>query len=190
MQADVAFLGDSLHVRRLEASSGDSRRSLLTLGGSVTLADYANPGFDLTLFARHGLGDADFRAYCATRTADFPASASGGKTFQIQNNFTRFGNRHTFNFGGTAERYISENVFFQGAQSVYVYNSLDDFYADANSYLANPNRTFSGVQYDRFQVGYSNIPGQEKPIQPLEVWYAGGYAQDDWVEAWTSLRGA
>ena len=102
------------------------------------------------------------------------------KTFQIQNNFTRFGNRHTFNFGGTAERYISENVFFQGAQSVYVYNSLDDFYADANSYLANPNRTSSGVQYDRFQVGYNNIPGQEKPIQPLEVWYMGAYAQDDW----------
>lgn len=102
------------------------------------------------------------------------------KTFQIQNNFTRFGNRHTFNFGGTAERYTSENVFFQGAQSVYVYNSLDDFYADANSFLANPNRTSSGVQYDRFQVGYANIPGQEKPLQPLQVWYAGAYAQDDW----------
>lgn len=39
--------------------------------------------YDLTLFARHGLRDADFRAYCATRTADFPAG--GGKTFQIQN---------------------------------------------------------------------------------------------------------
>jgi hypothetical protein len=102
------------------------------------------------------------------------------KTFQVQNNFTRFGNRHTFNFGGTAERYISENVFFQGAQSVYVYNSLDDFYADANGYLANPNRTQAAVTYDRFQVGYSNIPGQEKPIQPLEVFYAGAYVQDDW----------
>ena len=32
----------------------------------------------------------------------------------------------------------------------------------------------------RFQVRYSNIPGQEKPVQPLEVWYAGGYAQDVW----------
>ncbi|MFJ3226731.1 serine hydrolase [Streptomyces sp. NPDC086783] len=39
--------------------------------------------YDLTLFARHGLRDADFRAYCATRTADFPAG--GKKTFQIQN---------------------------------------------------------------------------------------------------------
>jgi D-alanyl-D-alanine carboxypeptidase (penicillin-binding protein 5/6) len=39
--------------------------------------------YDLTLFARHGLKDPDFRAYCHTRTADFPAG--GRKTFQIQN---------------------------------------------------------------------------------------------------------
>ncbi|MEU1042904.1 D-alanyl-D-alanine carboxypeptidase family protein [Streptomyces sp. NPDC005551] len=39
--------------------------------------------YDLTLFARHGLHNADFRAYCATPTADFPAG--GKKTFQIQN---------------------------------------------------------------------------------------------------------
>ncbi|MFD7708050.1 D-alanyl-D-alanine carboxypeptidase family protein [Streptomyces sp. NPDC059785] len=39
--------------------------------------------YDLTLFARHGLRDDDFRAYCATKTADFPAG--GKKTFQIQN---------------------------------------------------------------------------------------------------------
>ena len=39
--------------------------------------------YDLTLFARHGLKSADFRAYCHTRTADFPAG--GRKSFQIQN---------------------------------------------------------------------------------------------------------
>ncbi|WP_416978756.1 D-alanyl-D-alanine carboxypeptidase family protein [Streptomyces sp. T028] len=39
--------------------------------------------YDLTLFARHGLRDADFRAYCATRAADFPAG--GRKTFRIEN---------------------------------------------------------------------------------------------------------
>ena len=32
----------------------------------------------------------------------------------------------------------------------------------------------------RFQVRYGNIPGQEKPIQPLSVWYSGGYVQDVW----------
>jgi D-alanyl-D-alanine carboxypeptidase (penicillin-binding protein 5/6) len=39
--------------------------------------------YDLTLFARHGLKNDDFRAYCGTKTADFPAG--GKKTFQIQN---------------------------------------------------------------------------------------------------------
>ena len=55
-----------------------------------------------------------------------------------------------------------------------------DFYTDANGYLANPNRTTSPVTLERFQVRYNNIPGQEKPIQPLEVFYTGAYVQDDW----------
>lgn len=101
-------------------------------------------------------------------------------TFQLQNNFTRFGERHTLTFGVSAERYESENVFFFGSQSAYVYNSLDDFYTDANDYLANPNRTTSPVQLRRFQVSWANIPGMEKPVQPLEVYYGGLYAQDEW----------
>ncbi|MFE7930994.1 D-alanyl-D-alanine carboxypeptidase family protein [Streptomyces sp. NPDC057456] len=39
--------------------------------------------YDLALFARHGLRDADFRAYCGTRAARFPAG--GGKTLRIEN---------------------------------------------------------------------------------------------------------
>ncbi|NMO32658.1 D-alanyl-D-alanine carboxypeptidase [Streptomyces sp. GMY01] len=45
--------------------------------------DQVSSAYDLTLFARHGLKNADFRGYCGTRTADFPAG--GKKTFQIQN---------------------------------------------------------------------------------------------------------
>jgi hypothetical protein len=109
------------------------------------------------------------------------------KTFQIQDNFTWNRGRHTLTFGATAQRYESENVFFPGSQSVYVYNSLADFYADANGFLANPNRTTSPVTLRRFQVRWNNIPGQEKPIQPLEVWYTGLYAQDEF-EATRRLR--
>jgi hypothetical protein len=101
-------------------------------------------------------------------------------SFQLQNNFTIYGARHAFTVGASVERYRSENVFFPGSQSVYTYNSLDDFYTDANDYLANPNRTTSPVELRRFQVRWSNIPGQEKPIQPLEVLYTGIYAQDQW----------
>ena len=102
------------------------------------------------------------------------------KTFQAQDNFTKFGNRHSLTFGGSVEKYHSENVFFPGKQSAYVYNSLADFYTDVNGYLANPNRTTSPITLRRFQVRYSNIPGQDKPIQPLDVWYSGGYVQDEW----------
>lgn len=101
-------------------------------------------------------------------------------SFQVQNNFTYYRGDHNLTFGVSAERYESENVFFPGSQSVYVYNSLEDFYTDANDYLANPGRTTSPVTLRRFQVRWSNIPGQVKPIQPLEVLYAGLYAQDEW----------
>ncbi|MCI0433514.1 MAG: carboxypeptidase regulatory-like domain-containing protein [Gemmatimonadetes bacterium] len=108
-------------------------------------------------------------------------------SYQLQNNFTVFAEKHSLTFGVSAERYESENVFFPGSQSVYVYNSLADFYTDANDYMANPNRTTSPIQLRRFQVRWSNIPGQEKPIQPLEVFYAGAYAQDVW-QATPGLR--
>ncbi|MFN7373966.1 MAG: carboxypeptidase regulatory-like domain-containing protein [Cyclobacteriaceae bacterium] len=96
------------------------------------------------------------------------------KTFQLQNNFTLYKSEHTLTFGLSAERYESENVFFPGSQSVYVYNSLSDFYSDTDANPAN-NPTIR-----RFQLRWSNIPGQEKPIQPLEVFYAGLYGQDEW----------
>ena len=109
-----------------------------------------------------------------------PRNQLNYKTFQLQNNFTKFASKHTLTFGATAERYESLNVFFPGSQSAYVYNSLADFYADANDFLANPNRTVSPINLRRFQVRWSNIPGQDQPAQPLEVWYAGAYAQDEW----------
>lgn len=101
-------------------------------------------------------------------------------SFQIQNNTTFYKGNHTFTAGVSFERYESENVFFPGSQSVYIYNSLQDFYTDANDYLANPNRVTSPITLRRFQVRWSNIPGLEKPIQPLEVVYTGFYGQDLW----------
>ena len=103
------------------------------------------------------------------------------KTFQLQKNFSKFSSQHTLTFGAYAERFQSENIFFSCCpQSAYAYNSLADFYADANGFLANPNRTVSPVTLSRFQVRWSNIPGQEKTPQLLDVWYTAGYAQDEW----------
>ena len=100
-------------------------------------------------------------------------------SLQVQDNLSFYHGSHTFAAGVSIERYKSENVFFQAAQSVYVYNSLADFYTDANGYLANPNRVASPVSH-RLQVAWSNIPGLEKPVQPLKVTYMGFYGQDTW----------
>jgi len=105
-------------------------------------------------------------------------------TFQLQDNFTKFTTRHSLTFGVYAEKFHSDNVFWSCCpQSGYAYNSLADFFADANGYLANPNRAVSPVTLSRFHVRWSNIPGLDKPLQPLDVWYTAGYAQDEWRPA-------
>ena len=102
-------------------------------------------------------------------------------TFQLQDSVTKFAKNHSITFGGTVEKFHSDNSFYFGIQSAYYYNTLDDFYADANGYLANPNRTVSPVNLLGFQVKYLLQPGQTTPpLQPLDVIYAGGYVQDEW----------
>ncbi len=103
------------------------------------------------------------------------------KSFEVKNDFTKFGTTHEFTFGGRVERYHSDNVFFNCCkQGAWVYNSLDDFYTDARDALANPNRTTSPVTIRKYQNRYMNLPGLDKPSQPLTAIYGGGYAQDVW----------
>ena len=110
-----------------------------------------------------------------------PANLLYYNTFQAQDSFTKFSKNHSLTFGGAVEKYHSDNSFYFGIQSAYVYNSLADFYADANGYLANPNRTTSPVTLNKFQVRYSNVQGAvTPPFQPLDVWYSSGYVQDEW----------
>ena len=102
-------------------------------------------------------------------------------TFQLQDNFTKFTNRHTLTFGAYSEKYHSNNLFMNCCrQSAYGYNSLADFYTDANDFLANPNRTLSPITLRAFQISYSNVPGVTQPPQLLDVWYSAGYVQDEW----------
>lgn len=123
----------------------------------------------------------DNSTYTSFGTEPFtPSNALTYSTLQFQNNLSLFLKDHTLVFGVSIERYESENIFFPGSQSVYVYKSLDDFYTDANDFIANPNRTTSPIRLRNFQYRYSNIVGQDKPIQPLEVLYAGAYVQDEW----------
>ena len=98
-------------------------------------------------------------------------------SYQLQDNFTIDLGRNILTFGFAGEKYHSKNVFFPGEQSVYVYNSLADFYTDANAYI---NGTTSTAKPALFQVRYNNIPGQTDPIQPLDVYYWSLYGQDEY----------
>ena len=121
-------------------------------------------------------------AYTSIGSEPFtPANLLLYNTFQAQDSFTKYSGHQTITFGGAIEKYHSDNSFYPGIQSAYVYNSLDDFYTDLNGFLADPNRTTSPVTLNKFQVRYSNVPGSTSPpFQPLDVWYISGYAQDEW----------
>jgi hypothetical protein len=109
-----------------------------------------------------------------------PSNQLRYKTFQVQDNLSFYTDKHDYTIGVTYEKYHSDNVFYQGSNSVYIYNTLADFYTDANDYLANPKRTTSPITLARFQLGYVNIPGISEPLQALDVQYYGAYAQDEW----------
>ena len=97
------------------------------------------------------------------------------QTYQLQDNLTKFSSTPFADVrlspcSGTRR----ENSFFNCCkQGAYVYNSLADFYADANGFLANPNRTTSPITPRRYQVRWMNMPGLDKPLQNLNVWNAG-----------------
>ena len=79
---------------------------------------------------------------------------------------------HSLTFGGTSRSTTRTTSFFTAAsQSAYVYNSLADFYADANGFLANPNRTVSPVHAAPLPgaVHATSRARTKPPIQPLDV---------------------
>ncbi|NJO03133.1 MAG: hypothetical protein HC880_16945 [Bacteroidia bacterium] len=110
-----------------------------------------------------------------------PSNQLNYQTFQIQENFSYYGGKHTITAGFNLERLAFENVFFPGSQGVWVFNSLDDFYTAANDFLADPNRATSSVAVNRFQYRFSALPGGAEPVQPTKVVYAGLYVQDQFA---------
>jgi outer membrane receptor for ferrienterochelin and colicin len=102
-------------------------------------------------------------------------------TFQFQDNFTYYAGKHTLTAGLNLEKLKFNNTFVQNGVGVYTYNSLDDFYAAANAYLANPDATTSPVTIRRFQQQYSALPGNAKPTSTTKLTYTGLYVQDEWA---------
>ena len=153
----------------------------LIIGNSV----FDEPRQQISLFPFVVIGAGDGSAYTSFGSEPFtPFNLLNYKTFQFQDTVTKFTKNHSLTFGTSIEKFHSDNSFYFGVQSSYTYNTLADFYADANSYLANPNRTVSPVNLPIFQVKYLLQPGQTTPpLQQLDVWYAGGYVQDQFRPA-------
>ena len=105
-------------------------------------------------------------------------------TFQLQDSFTKYTSRHTLTFGGSVEKYNSENVFFPGKQSAYVYNSLADFYTDAErlprqSRTARPRRSRCAAS----RCGTATSPARRSRSSRSTCGTRGGYVQDVWRPA-------
>ena len=158
---------------------GSSMSNSLIAGYTTNNENRTDPG---KLFPFVDILAPDGTAYASLGTEPFtPNNELLYKTYQLQDNLTRFSARHSLTFGFTMQRYEAQNSFFNCCkQGAYVYNSLADFYADANGFLANPNRTTSPITPRRYQVRWMNMPGLDKPLQNLNVWNLGGYAQDEW----------
>jgi hypothetical protein len=137
---------------------------------------------DIQLFPFVDILAPDGTAYLSFGSEPFtPNNELLYQTTQLQDNFTKFSSKHSLTFGFTLQKYEAQNSFFNCCkQGAWVYNSLADFYADANGYLANQNRVSSTVVPRRYQVRWMNIPGLDKPIQNLNVLNTGAYAQDEW----------
>lgn len=105
MNGGVATTVQQMNERAKQLRAGDTN--------VVSPDGYDAPGqvssaYDLALFAREGLKNADFRSYAATKVADFPGVA--GAKFQIQNTNAMLGeypgmlgvkNGYTTNAGNT-----------------------------------------------------------------------------------------
>ncbi|MEI6669978.1 MAG: carboxypeptidase regulatory-like domain-containing protein, partial [Acidobacteriota bacterium] len=154
------------------------------LVGYIKQDESRGPQGQQPLFPTVVIGAGDGSAYTMFGNEPFtPYNLLRHTTFQAQDSVTKAYKNHSFTFGGNIEKFHSDNSFYFGIQSAYSYNTLADFYADANGYVANPNRTAAAVP-NRFQVKYLLQPGQTTPpLQSLDVLYGGAYFQDAWRPA-------
>lgn len=102
-----------------------------------------------------------------------PSNKLNYGTFHITDNLSIYLNKHTITLGANFEGYKSNNLFFPASNGVYIYNSLDDFYAAAKS--TDP---VSPVKANRFQYRYSALEGAAEPLQVLKTNRFDLYGQD------------
>jgi len=101
-------------------------------------------------------------------------------TFHITNNLTKYAGKHTLTGGVNYEKYQSNNLFFPASNGVYIFSSLQSFYAAANESLANGGKPSVTNLPTRFQYRYSALPGAVDPMQVLKTQRIDIYGQDEY----------
>ena len=86
------------------------------------------------------------------------------QTFQLQDSFTKFGNKHALTFGGAHEKYHSDNVVLQLLQAERRTSTTRWPTSTPTPTASWPTRTARRPPSTlrRFQVRYINIPGLEQ----------------------------
>ena len=116
-------------------------------------------------------------------TVGFDPFTPGNKlnygTLHITDNITKYAGKHTIVAGFNFEKYKSNNLFYPASNGVYIYNSLNDFYAASNQSLTNGGAPSTLAPY-RFQMRYSALPGGAEPMQVLKATRLDFYGQDEW----------
>lgn len=95
---------------------------------------------------------------------------------QATDNFTAYMGSHTITVGASLEHYKFKNGFAQQYYGQYRYNSLQDFYNDANPLTTN----LPGASAVNYQLRYSALPGGAFPWAELNASQVSLYAQDQW----------
>ncbi|MDI9309798.1 MAG: carboxypeptidase-like regulatory domain-containing protein [Limnohabitans sp.] len=118
-----------------------------------------------------------------------PGNLLDYSTLHFTDNLTRYLGKHTLLFGANYERFVSNNLFFQGSNGVYTISSLNDFYSlfsNTSDTYSNGSPTLGGVSIAdpskilRFQYRYSNLPGEAEPWQVLRSNKYDVYFQDEY----------
>jgi hypothetical protein len=109
-----------------------------------------------------------------------PGNKLDYNTFHITNNLTKYAGKHTLTGGVNYEKYQSNNLFFPASNGVYIFSSLQSFYAAANESLANGGKPSVTNLPSRFQYRYSALPGAVDPMQVLKTQRIDIYGQDEY----------
>jgi hypothetical protein len=110
-----------------------------------------------------------------------PLNSLRYNTFNITNNFTYYANKHLITAGLSYETFKSDNLFFPVSNGLYVYNSIADFKAAVDDFIANPTSTTSPVPVVRYNLRYSLIEDGSDPWQILKTSTYSIYVQDEFT---------